>query len=67
VSDLRIHARHIRAAKLCMGGARQWFASRDLDWNDFLTNGISADFIRGLDDPISNRALAEAEHEAEKH
>lgn len=62
--ELRIYPRHIRSARLCMRGARRWFESRQMNWNDFLTNGISADLIRELDDPISNRALAEAEKEA---
>lgn len=57
----RLYPGDIRAARLCMGGARRWFASRDLSWNEFLSNGISADFIRDLDDPISNRVLAAAE------
>jgi hypothetical protein len=64
VSELRIYVRHIRAARLCTHGARQWFTTRKLDWNRFLEDGIDAGFIRSLDDPISNRALAEAEREA---
>jgi hypothetical protein len=36
---------------------------RGLDWNRFLEEGLSADFIRELNDPISNRALAVAEAE----
>lgn len=47
-----------------MRGARQWFAMRELDYNDFLANGIDGDFLRKLDDPISNRVLAAAEREA---
>lgn len=65
MSELRVYVRHVRAARLCTRGARQWFATRNLDWNDFLANGLSADFLRELDDPVSNRALAVAEAEVE--
>jgi hypothetical protein len=65
MSDLRVYIRHQRAAGICARGSRAWFASRGLDWKDYLKNGISADVLRELDDPISNRALAVAEREAE--
>jgi hypothetical protein len=66
MSELRVYVHHVRAAKLCMSGARKWFAMRGLDWNRFLEEGLSADFLRELNDPISNRALAQAEAEAQE-
>jgi hypothetical protein len=67
MSELRVYVRHIRAARppLCTNAAPAWFAMRGLDWNAFLANGIPADILRTLNDPISNRALAAAEAEAE--
>lgn len=62
---MRLYSRHIRAAKLCMKGARQWFGSHpEFDYRDFLANGIDADVIRKLDDPICDRVLAVADAEA---
>lgn len=61
---MRLHVHHIRAARLCTKGARQWFATRGLDWNQFLAEGLDADFVRGLNDPISNQVLAAAEQES---
>lgn len=58
---VRVH--HIRAARLCMRGARNWFAQHGLDWNDFLTNGLPADAVRALNDPFADRTLAAAEAE----
>lgn len=55
--------RHIRAANLCSGGARRWFASHDLDWNDFLTNGIPIEKVEILNDGIANRVIEIARKE----
>jgi hypothetical protein len=58
-SELRVYTRHIRAAKVCMGGSRQFFVKHNLDWNDFLDNGIPGTAegrsnapVREADDPI---------------
>jgi len=62
---MRIYVRHLRAARppLCTSAAPDWFAMRGLDWNRFLAEGIDAELLRALNDPISNRALAAAEAE----
>lgn len=56
-SEPRIHMRHVRAAKLCSRGGREWFASNGLDWQDFLDNGIEASKIVALNDPLAMRAV----------
>lgn len=66
-SELRIWPRHIRAAKICMGGSRQFFSKHDLNWNDFLANGIPVTVIEGIGDPIALRAAAEAVKEGGDH
>lgn len=35
--------RHIRQANICSDGARKFFKRYDLDWSDFLANGIEAE------------------------
>lgn len=40
-----IYMRHIRAAKMCSRGARQWFDRYGIDWMDFLNNGIDEDIL----------------------
>lgn len=63
-SGLRIHVRHIRAAGFCLRPAREWwFPHHKLSWSDFLTEGLSAEFLRGLNDGIANRVIAAAEAE----
>lgn len=32
---------HIREARYCASGARVFFKRHELDWNDFLKNGIT--------------------------
>lgn len=66
-SGLRVFPRHIRAAKICMGGSRNFFAKHDLDWNDFVTNGIPVSKLEEIGDPIALRAARQAEIEAENH
>lgn len=29
----------------CSSGAREWFARHELDWSDFLSNGIAAEVL----------------------
>lgn len=61
---LVVHMRHVRAANLCARGGRAWFARHGLSWNDFLRDGIPASEVRSINDPLAERAIAEAEREA---
>lgn len=64
MSDLIVRPRHIRAAPtLCMSGARRWFKAHDLDWSDFLTNGIPASVLGQWGDPLAERAIEQARAE----
>lgn len=56
--------RHVRAAKLCAGGARTFFQRYGLDWNEFLSNGISSTIIEEIGDPLGLRAVEAARAEA---
>lgn len=62
-SDLRVHMRHVRAAKLCSGGARRYFMQHGLDWNDFLANGVPVSVLDEIGDPMGQRAVAAAKAE----
>lgn len=56
-----IRVEHIRGSKLCMGGAREWFESHGLSWNDFLENGLPKETLVALNDPLADRVIAFAE------
>lgn len=55
---------HVRACRLCFSGARKWFAANNLDWRDFLENGLSAEILRATGDPFALQVIAVAEQEA---
>lgn len=42
----------------CASGAREWFARHELDWCDFLSNGIAAEVLLATDCALA-KALVE--------
>lgn len=60
-----VRVNHIRAANLCMGGARAWFAKYNLSWSEFLENGYSVEIIEGTGDAFGLRVAEVARKEAE--
>lgn len=61
--ETRVYHRHIRAAKICMSGSREFFSKHDLNWTDFLENGIAVRKLEEIGDPIALRAAREAVEE----
>jgi hypothetical protein len=61
--EVQVFMRHIRAAKLCSGGARIFASRHGLNWNDFLTNGISSATLEEIGDPMTLRAVEAARAE----
>jgi hypothetical protein len=47
-----------------MAGSRNFFVKHELDWSDFLANGIPVSVLERIGDPIALRAAAQAELEA---
>lgn len=60
----RLYLRHLRAASLCMGGGRQWFAQRGWSWSDFVAEGRRLQDFRDQNCAIADRAVAAADKEA---
>ena len=62
-----IYVRHARAVLCpngkgyCSRGMRQFAASHDLDWEDFVKNGIDSKVLEQIDDVMVKRVIAEAE------
>lgn len=55
----------IRLAGHCAAGARDWFKAHDLDFRDFLTNGIAASVLLATGDALAEQVVArkrEREH-----
>lgn len=61
--DLIIRMRHVRKAKLCSRGARSFFELNDLDFYDFLKNGISSDKLIATGDSMALSVVKVAEKE----
>lgn len=50
-----------RAAGHCVTGIRDWFKAHDLDFRDFLTNGIDSEKIEALNDGFAAQVIAAKE------
>lgn len=52
-----ITMKDIRKAKMCARGAREFFISYNLDYSEFLRNGISASIIEATGDPLALKVV----------
>lgn len=41
--DKLILIQDLRQAQMCSNGSRKWFLKNNLDWSDFLVNGVHED------------------------
>jgi hypothetical protein len=56
---LRITIKDLRASGICVD-ARLWFQRHDLDWKDFVRNGIDAEILLATKDAQGVRVVEEA-------
>ena len=63
--SLIVHTRHLRTQNLryCSRGSRLWFKLHNLDWSDFVANGISAEILINTGDAMALAAVNEARKE----
>lgn len=65
-SEIRVRIRHIRAARICWGGACEFFAKHGTcSPREFARNGIPVSTLQEIGDPIALRAAAKAIEESE--
>lgn len=57
--------KHIREAKFCASGARDWFQKYGLSWSDFIANGIAAEKLESTGDALAFRVTEIARKEAD--
>lgn len=59
------HIRNVRGFTkkpgFCARGVRNWFQRHDLDYSDFLKNGIDEEILLATNDPMA-RAVVEQAH-----
>lgn len=46
-----------RQSGYCVEGIRQWFEERDLDFRDFVRNGMAADIFLAEGDALVNKTI----------
>lgn len=54
----RIRIHDVRAAGFCVTGTRRWFDRHDLDFRQFLREGIDADTLLATGDAMAQRVVA---------
>lgn len=57
----RITLSDLRVGGYCVDGSRRWFEAQQLDFRDFIRNGIDVETVRPIDDPIVRRCIQIAE------
>lgn len=57
---MRIYIRNLRQSKICLAGARSWWKKNNLDWKDFLENGIDEKELLATGDAHARRVVDEA-------
>lgn len=55
--EIIVTMKHIRAAGMCSGGPRIFFAQHGLDWSDFLRNGIPASKLLATGDAMAAQVV----------
>lgn len=52
---VKVRMCHIREAKMCSRGTRDFFKKHGLDWDEFLKNGIPAEELESTGDAMAIR------------
>lgn len=59
---MRIYMHHIREAKMCAKGTRQFFVDRGWDFQDFLKNGIDIEVVKTCEDAMAKQVVEVVEN-----
>lgn len=52
-----IYISDVRKAKLCIDGTKKFFKTHNLDFRDFVKNGIDEEIIAKIDDAMARLVL----------
>lgn len=52
-----VRMEHIRAARMCSGGARSFFDRHGLDWSAFLREGVDAEELLATGDEMARQVV----------
>mgnify|MGYP000619193081 CR=1 FL=1 len=54
---MKITMRDLRACNMCSRGARKFFERHNLDWNDFIKNGVDCDVVAKTKDAMAMKVV----------
>lgn len=57
MSELIITMEDVRATKMCSSGTRKFFKRHNINWSDFLKNGVSAKVLENTGDAMALRVV----------
>lgn len=57
---IKIYMKDARALKVCSSGSRDMFKRHNLDWSDFLTNGIDSDKLEATGEVVAINVVRNA-------
>lgn len=57
---MQVELQDLAALRYCHKGARRWFAMHGLDWETFLREGLPAETLASVNDPLANAAIEQA-------
>lgn len=63
VTSIKVYTRHLRMAKICSSGARDWWKHNGLSWPRFLADGIAAETLLETGDPFAKKVVEIARNE----
>lgn len=55
--DVLVRMEHIRAARMCSRGTREFFERHGLDWSAFLQEGIPGSKLEATGDAMARRVV----------
>lgn len=64
MSEITVTIADVRACKLCVRGARQWFSLNKLDFQHFLIHGYPVEVIEGTNDALGKQVAEHARRRA---
>jgi len=60
--EIKVKMRHVREAKMCSRGARAFFEAHNLDWDEFLKDGIDAAKLEATGDAMAIKVVKVAQN-----
>jgi len=61
-NQVLVKMEHVRQCKMCSRGARAFFNRHNLNWSDFLTNGIPVEKIEATKDAMALKVAKVAKY-----